>query len=48
MKHIGIITWAIVLTYLFANGIFWYIWGSVIAFCLGVYIYAIVKNSKKR
>ena len=47
MKDLGIIAWAIVLSYLFFNEVFWYIWGGTLAVGIGLGIYQIKKNKKR-
>lgn len=48
MKGCGIILWALLLTYLFCNKIFWYLWGTVLVVGLSIGIWKIIEENKKR
>lgn len=48
MKDLGIIAWALFLSYLFFHDYFWWIWGTTIAVGLGIGIYKIIKQNRER
>lgn len=48
MKDLGIIAWALFLSYLFFNDYFWWIWGSAIGIGLAVGIYKAIKQNRER
>lgn len=48
MKDLGIIAWALFLSYLFFNDYFWWIWGGAIGIGLAAGIYKAIKSRTER
>lgn len=48
MKDLGIIAWALFLSYLFFNDYFWWIWGGAIGIGLAAGIYKAIKQNRER